>query len=91
MSPTKMTTLPFVLLVLSPFVIFDSDYALIWFLLCNSNTLSNILMVLGRNIEQDETFCLSYFWHYLPLLYLTVIMLCALEIKYPSERFDDTW
>ena len=26
---TRMTTLPFLLLALSPFVIFDSDYALI--------------------------------------------------------------
>ena len=42
----------------------------------------NILMVLGRNVEQDQTTCcvqewqlyLSYFWRYLPLLYLTVIM-----------------
>ena len=39
-------------------------------------------MVLGRNVEQDKTIyhiqewqlCLSYFWRYLPLLYLTVIM-----------------
>ena len=30
MSGTRMTTLPFLLLVLSPFVIFDSDYALIF-------------------------------------------------------------
>ena len=44
--------------------------------LCNSNTFWNISMVLGRNVEQDEMTCLvqewqpclSYFWHYLPLL-----------------------
>ena len=49
--------------------------------LCNSNTVWNISMVLGRNVEQDQTtwriqelqLCLSYFWRYLPLLYLTVI------------------
>ena len=29
MSHTRMTTLPFLLLALSPFVIFDSDYPLI--------------------------------------------------------------
>ena len=48
--------------------------------LCNSKTLRNISMVLGRNVEQDQTtcrvqewqLCLSYFWRYLPLLYLTV-------------------
>ena len=33
-----------------PFVIFDSDYALISCPLCNSNTLWNILMVFGRNV-----------------------------------------
>ena len=51
--------------------------------LCNSNTLRNILMVLGRNVEQDEMLCcvqerqqlcLSYLWRYVLLLYLTVIM-----------------
>ena len=25
--------------------------------LCNSNTLRNILMVLGKNVEQDEMMC----------------------------------
>ena len=51
-------------------------------LLCNSTTLWNISMVLGRNVEQDQTtyqvqewqLCLSYFWRYLPLLYLTVVI-----------------
>ena len=50
--------------------------------LCNSNALQNILMAHGRNVEQDETtyrvqewqLCLSNFWRYLPLLYLSVIM-----------------
>ena len=54
---TRMTALPFLLLPLSPFFIFDSDYALISCPLCNSNTLWNILMVLDRNVEQDETMC----------------------------------
>ena len=57
MSRTKMTTLSFLLLGLSSFVIFDSDYALILCLLCKLNTLWNIFMILGRNIEQDETTC----------------------------------
>ena len=45
------------LLALSPFVIFDSDYALILCLLCKLNTLWNIFMELGRNVEQDKTKC----------------------------------
>ena len=53
MLHTIMTTLPFLLLVLSPFVIFDSDYAL----RSKLNTLQNILMVLGRNAEQDKRTC----------------------------------
>ena len=52
-----------------------------WFRVC-CNTLWNIFMLLGRNVEQDQRtclvqewqLCLSYFWHYLPLLYLTVII-----------------
>ena len=55
MSSTKMTTLPSLLLVLPPFVIFDSDYALISCPLCKSNTLKYSLMILGRNVEQEET------------------------------------
>ena len=33
---TRMTTLPFLLLTLSPFVIFDNDYALILYQLCKT-------------------------------------------------------
>ena len=55
MSHKRMTTLPFLLLTLSPFVIFDSDYALILCPLCKLNTLWNILMILGSNEEQDQT------------------------------------
>ena len=57
MSRTKMTTLAFFLLALSPFVIFDSDYELIRCQLCELNTLWNILMLLGRDVEQDKTTC----------------------------------
>ena len=57
MSHTRMTTLPFLLLVLSPFVIFDRDYALISCPVCNMITLRNILMILGTNVEHDETTC----------------------------------
>ena len=51
---TRMTTLPFLLLALSPFVIFDSDFALISCPLRTSNTLWNIFMILGRNVEKDR-------------------------------------
>ena len=54
MSCTRMTTLPFLLLVLSPFVIFDSDYPLILCPLRKSKTFWNIFMILGRNVEQDH-------------------------------------
>ena len=57
MSHTRMTTLPFLLLALSPSVIFDSDYAFISCPLYKSNTLWNIFMILGKNVEQDETTC----------------------------------
>ena len=53
MSHTRMTTLAFLLLVLSPFVIFDSDYALISCPLCKSNTLWTVFIILSRNVEQD--------------------------------------
>ena len=53
MSHTRMTTLAFLLLALSPFVIFDSDYPLISCPLFKSKTLGNIFMILGRNVERD--------------------------------------
>ena len=54
MSCTRMTTLLFLLLPLSPFIIFDSDYPLILCQLCKSKNLWNIFMILGRNVEQDQ-------------------------------------
>ena len=54
MSGKRMTSLPFLLLALSPFVIFDSNYVLISCPLCKSNTLWNILVILGSNEEQDQ-------------------------------------
>ena len=49
--------------------------------LCNLNTLWNILMILGRNVDQEEVTChiqdwqlwLSYFRSYHPLFYLKKI------------------
>ena len=57
MLRTRMKTLPFLLLALSPFVIFDSDYALFSCPICKSSTLWNIFMILGRNVEKDKTTC----------------------------------
>ena len=57
MSRTRMTTLPFLLLGFSSFVSFNSDYALISCLLCKSNTLWNIILILGRNVWQDKKTC----------------------------------
>ena len=54
---TRMTILSFLLLALSPFVIFDSDKPLISCPFCKSKTLWNIFMILGRNVEQDQTMC----------------------------------
>ena len=56
-SCTRMTTLPFLLLALSPFVMSDSVYPLILCPLCKSKTLWNIFMLLGRNVEQDQMTC----------------------------------
>ena len=57
-----MTTLLFLLLLLSRFLIFDSDYALISCPLCKSNILWNILMILDSNEEQDQTTCHIQKW-----------------------------
>ena len=57
MSRTRMKTLPFLLLALSPFVMSDSDYPLISCPFCKSKTLWNIFMILGRNVEQIQMTC----------------------------------
>ena len=57
MSRIRMTTLPFLLLALSPFVIFDSIYPLISCPLYKSKTLWNIFMIVGRNVEVDQRTC----------------------------------
>ena len=45
------------LLELSPLLVFEFYFLS---LLCNTNTLRNILMMLGTNVEQDEmTFCIQ--------------------------------
>ena len=57
MSPARTTILPFLFLALSPFVMSDSDYPLILCPLCKSKTLRDIFMILGRNVELDQTTC----------------------------------
>ena len=57
MSHSRMTTLPFLLFALSPFVMSYSDFPLISCLLCKSKTLWDIFMILSRNVEQDQTTC----------------------------------
>ena len=57
MSRTRMTTKPFLLLALTPFVMSDSDYPSISCPLCKSKTLWIIFMLLGRNVEQGQTTC----------------------------------
>ena len=57
MSHTRMTTLLFLLLSLSPIVMSDSDYPLISCRLCKSKTLWDIFVILGRNVEQDQITC----------------------------------
>ena len=52
MSRTRITTLPFLLLALSPFAIFDSDNPLISCPFCKSKALWNIFMILGRNVSK---------------------------------------
>ena len=54
MSDTRMTTSAFLLSELSPLLVFEFDFLS---LLCNTNTLRNILMMLGTNVEQDEMMC----------------------------------
>ena len=54
MSHTRMTTSLFLLLELSPLLVIEFDFLS---LLCNTNTLRNILMMLGTNVEQDEMTC----------------------------------
>ena len=53
MSGTRTTTLALLLLELSPFLCLN----LISCPLCTMNTLQNILMILGRNVEQDQMSC----------------------------------
>ena len=80
MSDTRMTTLAFYFWSYFTFLHLN----LISCLLCNSNTLRNVLLIFGRNIEQGEVRCcmqerqlwLSYFWSYLPCLNLISCPFC---------------
>ena len=54
MPHTRITTSAFLLFELSPLLVFEFDFLS---LLCNTNTLRNILMMLGNNVEQGEMTC----------------------------------
>ena len=60
MLRTRRTTLAFLLLELFPLLMFQYDLCL----LCNTYTLRNILMITGRNVEQDKTVCRLQEWHF---------------------------
>ena len=59
MPRTRMTPLAFLLSMLSPFVVFGSEYALISSTLCKSNAIKITFMIRvpGRNVEQDMMSC----------------------------------
>ena len=80
MSRTRMTTLPFLLLVLSYFVMSDSAYPLIH----KSKTLWNIFMILGRNVEQDQMTCRIPRMATLPFLLLELSPFVLFEIDFSS-------
>ena len=77
-----MSTLAYLLLELSPLLVLN----LISCQLCNSNIVWIILILLDRNVDQDETTCcvqegqirLTYFWSYRPVLCLNLIS-CRLQ------------
>ena len=83
MLHTRMITPPFLLLALSPFVIFDSDYPLILCPPCKSKTLWNIFMILGRNVKQDQTTC-----HIQELASLGGSVGCAIRLETRSRGFN---
>ena len=51
----------FLLLELSPLLVFEFDFDFLS-LLCNTNTLQNILMMLSTNVEQDKMTCCVQEW-----------------------------
>ena len=57
MSHTRMTTLAFFFYFWSYVPILCLNLISCLELLCNTNTLGNILMILGTNVDQDEMTC----------------------------------
>ena len=70
---TRMTTLPFLLFELSPFVEFYNDNPLISYPFYKSKTLWNIFMILGRNVE-DVTRTRMTTLPFLPLALSPIVM-----------------
>ena len=86
---TRMTTLSSLVLGLSPFVIFDSNYALILCPLCKLDTLWNIFMILSRNLEQpgqDDMTTLAFL-----LLKLSPFVLFLKLIQCPCCNSNTLW
>ena len=85
--------------IMSPLASASASAENFWYTLFNLNTLWNILMLLGRNVEQDEMiFCmqdwqlwLSYFWELFPFVLFAIDFVSALLFEYPLEYFDGTW
>ena len=70
-----------------------SSLNLILCLLCNMNILCNILMILCRNVEQGTRMTTLAFLllDLAPVLVFKFDFLSALQLKYPSQYFDDTY
>ena len=68
----------FLILELFPFVMFEIDFVSI----CNSNTLWIILMVLGRNVQQDKTTCLCTRMTTLSFLLLALSIFVIFDTDY---------
>ena len=77
----KMTTLPFLRLALSPFLMSDNDYPLILCPICKSKTLWNIFIVLGRTVEQDDMSCTRMTTLAFLLLELSPFVLCEIDFS----------
>ena len=91
---TRMTTLSSLVLGLSPFVIFDSNYALILCPLCKLDTLWNIFMILSRNLEQpgqDDMSCTSMTTLTFLLLKLSPFVLFLKLIPCPHCNSNTLW
>ena len=93
MSHTRITISFFLLLELSPLV-FEFDFLS---LLCNTNMLRNILMMLRTNVEQDEmTCCMTRMTTLAGLggdicFFSNFLLLAVLSVFSPSLQDNTNW